>query len=334
MVLLILGFALLAFTMLDAFWSTLTSGGGGPLTRRVARGLWKMALALHRRRTSHRLLKVMGVVIVLAIVGLWIGLLWGGWMLVFSAEPGAVVDATTKTTATVWQRLYFVGFTVFTLGMGDYVPQGDAWRVLTALASLNGLFLVTLSITYLLPIVSAATEKSQIADLLSTLGRTPEAIVQAGWNGEDFSSLESWLVDLSQKITLHAERHLAYPVLHYFHSTDRTSAIAPALGAFDEALSLLAFGVAPEKRLPEATLGAARGAVEILLKRLADSLVEPEAVPPRPDLGALRAAGIPVVEDDAFQAQMRAHDERRRLLHGFVCSDGWTWADVTAPSIS
>lgn len=39
MMILILGLALLAFTMLGAFWSTLTSGGGGLLTRRVARGL-------------------------------------------------------------------------------------------------------------------------------------------------------------------------------------------------------------------------------------------------------------------------------------------------------
>ena len=329
MTLVLLGFALLALTMLDVFWSTLTSGGGGPLTRRVARGLWKAALAVHRRRPSHRLLKVAGVVIVLAIVGLWIGLLWTAWMLIFSAEAGAVVASDTGAPASFWERLYFVGFTIYTLGMGDFVPQGAAWRVLTAIASLNGLFLVTLSITYLLPIVSAATEKSQLADLVSALGTTPAAIVRAGWNGEDFSALESWLTDLSKKVALHAERHLAYPVLHYFHNLDRFSAIAPTLAALDEALSLLAFGVAPEKRLLEATLGTARNALAVLLRRLADSLVEPEAVPPLPDLGALREAGIPTVSEEDFRAQMAALDARRRLLHGYVRSDGWTWQDVT-----
>lgn len=35
------------------------------------------------------------------------------------------------------------------------------------------------------------------------------------------------------------ESHLTYPVLHYFHSVDRTKAIALSLTTLDDALTLL-----------------------------------------------------------------------------------------------
>ena len=51
------------------------------------------------------------------------------------------------------------GFTAFTLGVGDYIPNGQPWEVLTAIAVVSGLGLTTLAIIYLVPVVSAVTAR-------------------------------------------------------------------------------------------------------------------------------------------------------------------------------
>jgi hypothetical protein len=58
-------------------------------------------------------------------------------------------------------------FTLFTLGVGDYRPNGAFWQMLTALCAADGLLTITLSVTYFVPLVSAATRKRQIAASIS-----------------------------------------------------------------------------------------------------------------------------------------------------------------------
>ena len=168
--LLALGIAVIGGVFLDALWTTVAAAGGGPLTTRLARGLWSGALRAHRRSGSHGLLAAMGTVILMSAIVSWITLLWAGYLLVFSAGDAAVVHASTGAPAGFWERVYFTGYTLSTLGMGDFVPQGSAWRVVTALASLSSLFLVTLSITYLVPVLSAVAAKRQIAALIADIG--------------------------------------------------------------------------------------------------------------------------------------------------------------------
>ncbi|MDX1656213.1 MAG: hypothetical protein R3310_13460 [Candidatus Competibacteraceae bacterium] len=44
-----LGTGLIAVAMVDLVWSTLSTNGGGPLTRWTGRLLWALLLGLHRR---------------------------------------------------------------------------------------------------------------------------------------------------------------------------------------------------------------------------------------------------------------------------------------------
>ncbi|MEQ9484433.1 MAG: hypothetical protein RIG27_19410 [Coleofasciculus sp. F4-SAH-05] len=48
--------------------------------------------------------------------------------------------------------------------------EGAVWQIATAIASVNGFFLVTLAIAYLLPVVSAATQQRQLAVYLVGIG--------------------------------------------------------------------------------------------------------------------------------------------------------------------
>jgi hypothetical protein len=283
-----------------------------------------MSLGVHRRVGSHRLLEASGPVIVVAIVVVWIALLWAGWLLIFIASPQAVVDATTHAPAGFADRVYYVGFTLFTLGVGDFAGGAPVWRVLTAVASINGLFAITLAITYLLPIVSAATAKRQLALLIHSLGDTAADIVANGWNGEDFSGLADQLRNITPLLLLHSERHLAYPVLHYFHSSDPKASLAPRILALDDAVSLLSDCVDDTQRPDPAVLRAMRHALDVLNERIQHRFVaQAGEAPAVPDLEALRSAGVTLADSVRCRRAFDERASRRKWLLGFVQGDGW-----------
>ncbi|MEX0650456.1 MAG: ion channel [Actinomycetota bacterium] len=145
------GAVLLLVVAYDALSTTLSFGAAaGPLTSRLAAGWWHLARRIADRADSPVIVSA-GPVVVLLTIGLWLALLWGGWTLVFAADPDAIISSTTRQPAGGWSRVYFAGFTVFTLGVGDYIPNGQPWEVLTSLAVVSGLGLTTLAITYLVP---------------------------------------------------------------------------------------------------------------------------------------------------------------------------------------
>ena len=331
-----IGLAIIALTVIDVLSTTLTiSGGGGPVTTKVGNYLWSWVLRRHQastcdREVAHRRLTKWGYVVALTPIVIWLFLLWMGWALIFSATPNAIVEAEKMTPADSWARVYFTGYTLFTLGLGDYKPHGPFWQLATAIASLNGFFLVTFSISYLIPVVSAATQGQQLATYISTLGKRSEDILLQAWNGENFGMLDQHLVALTPMVTLHAQLYPAYPVLRYFHSATRSRADAPSLAALDEALTLLEFGVKPDYRPDAVAIYSIRQALSELIDTLNITFIKPaKQAPPLPDLDCLRALGIPTVSDQAFQLAVQSLSYRRRLLRASVEHDGWCWEDVT-----
>ena len=324
------GLALLTLAFYDLVKTTL-GRGGGPLTNRVTALVWRLALAVHQRRQAHGLLDVAGVAGILAVILVWLALVWGGWTLIFASDPGAVVWSESRRPATLAETSRYTGFTMVTLGMGDFEPEDGGWKLATALTAASGFSLITLSLTFLMPLVGAATAKRQLGLYLSTLGRNSQEILRQAWNGESFSAVEPHLQNLSPMIALLAERHLTYPALHYFHA-HRNAAVAPSLASLDDALLVLAKGC-PAERAPSAALVAsARRTISALLSTLDSAFIDAASEPPPPpDLGALRRAGLPVVGDAELAPRFAACEKRRRLLLGFVESDGWTWRDVEAP---
>lgn len=325
-ILIILGIVILGYTTFDVLVTTLTVGGGGPITSRISSGIWWLVLKIHHKKTSHRLLSITGLVLLAGIALAWYILTWIGWTLVFCAENSAVVNASSKIPADTWERIYFVGYNISTLGMGDYQAQGIVWQLTTAISSASGFFLVTLSIAYLLPIVSAASEKRAFATYISSLGGTADEILIRAWNGQGFGELSSHLSSLTPTLTQQGEKHLAYPVLHYFHSVERARSLSLSLIALDEALTLLQYGI-PDKYQPEpAALGAARRASAAFLKTLKSAYLEPANYNPQlPSLELLRNKGIPTVSDEEFWERTKIITKRRRILLALAENDGWTW---------
>lgn len=324
-VLVFAGSCLIAIAIVDIAWTTIAAGSGaGPLTSRVARWSWQLALACYRRLPHHALLTIAGVMIVFGVMATWLVLALSGWSLIFSAADGAVLASDTGAAADTADRLYFVGYTVFTLGNGEFRPGQGTWQLATVLASGTGLAMVTLSITYLVPVASAVADRRRLASTIAALGDTPHDILIGSWTGNGFGLLGQHLRTVTTLIQAGRQQHYTYPVLHYFHSRDRESAAAPNLANLSDAVLLLRHGVAPEHRPDPVTLRSLDRTIAAFLDTLHAAYIGISELPHRPpSLQPLAVAGIPVVDPDEFADAVEHDVHRRRLLAGLLDDDGW-----------
>ena len=332
--LLILGFILLAVVSSDVLITTLTVRGGGFLTNRFSSWLWHSATKLHRHHTNHRLLGGAGLLLILGMAVIWYLCTWGAWSLIFCSFSDAIVNSSNDEPASIWGRIYFVAYTITTLGRGDYQPSSTAWHLLTGLAAANGFFLVTLSIAYLFPLISAATEKRILAVTISCLGGTADEILTKAWNGKNFGNLDQHLINLAPLIVGLGEKHLTYPVLHYFHTPLRSRCLPLSIAALDEALSILQYGVPLEYRPDPAALSPVRRSCAAFLTTLKSDYIKPsQHEPSLMPLNLLRNKGIPTVDDRTYVKTMKQINQRRKLLLALVENDGWSW-DASASSLT
>lgn len=334
-ILVVLGLAIVLAAVLDMVETTLIlSGGGGPLTQRLINALWRYALDRYKRRPSRFFLARFVWVLLLCMILLWSVMLLFGWTLVFTASDMAVVDANTNEPADFWSRLYYAGYSLITLGTGDFRPQGALWQFTTIVAAASGFFIITLTITYLSPLVTAATQKRQLASMILGIGVTPHQVLIETWHDRDFDALAPFFASLVPPLYLHSQNHLSYPVLHYFLSRGRRAADAISIAVLDESITLLEYGLQPEHRPNALPLKVLRKAIDDYLDKLRDVTIEPtEDAPPPPSLEPLRQAGLPVVDDATFRASLSAVSGRRCLLLALVRSNGWTWQHVYDPEL-
>lgn len=318
---LVVGGLMLLVVSYDVLSTTLvTTSAAGPLTGGIGHGVWAMSRRVARRPGSVIMQMTGPIVLVLTIV-VWLTLLWGGWTLIFSAAPDAVISSADRQPADGWERLYFAGFTTFTLGVGDYIPNGPVWQVLTSVGVVSGLALTTMAITYLLPVVTAVTGRRTQANTIAGLGATPQDIAVAGWHRGSFEHLDLQLALLAPQILLTAERHLSYPILHFFHSAERNEDFRVQLFALDEAVTLLEAAV-PEPAGPHpAALASVHHASSQLLQYV--PLHTSGEVPAPLDLEPLRRAGIPTVDDATFAGRLDAARDHRRRLAAFAEESLW-----------
>lgn len=326
LLLLVVGLLIVLVANIDALWTTVSNqGGAGPITSRVTSGLWHFLQALSSSKRS-RLLNLSGPLILISTLIFWLVLLWMGWTIIFSADMGAVLRARDLSPAGLIDRIYFVGYMLFTAGNGDFFPQDNLWQVAAVLINANGILMISLTVTYVLAVVSAVAKKRALAEEINGLGHRAEEIVMTQWNGQDFSSLGIHLVSVTSQLSLVAQQHLAYPVLHYYHSSFPGRSAAASIAIFDEALTIWEYGIAENYRPNTAVLLPARRAVNQYLDTLTTIFVDPsEHVPPPPDLSHLRAADVPTVDSEQFVASVGELDKHRQLLLGMVSSDARDW---------
>ncbi|HKO56024.1 MAG TPA: hypothetical protein VJ276_09105 [Thermoanaerobaculia bacterium] len=323
------GAVVLLFTAIDLVSTTLGVSGVGPISGRLTHWIWQGCIALHKVVRSHKMLSHIGPGLLAFGVAVWVTLVWVGWTLIFCSARDSVVDTKTRVPVTVEQRGYYVAAAMFTVGNTEYVPKGPWWRAATVLASGSGLATVTVSITYLLEVVSALVIKRTFGGYVSSLGGTPGRIIGRSWNGEKFEALDQHLVQLTEMVETLTQQHLAYPILHYFHNDSAGSAATTRMAALSEMLLLLNAGVAKELRPSRICVEPLRDAVRQSAAMIAEEFIKPaDEAPEPPSLDILRERDIPTASEEEFHAAVAEEAKTRRALLGTLHNDGWKWEDV------
>jgi hypothetical protein len=275
-------------------------------------------------------LSLAGPVILLLTLLSWLVVLWAGWTLVFVSGDPSLLDTRNYDPAAWPDQGYFAAYTMFTMGNGDFTPASSAWQMATSLATGSGMLLVTLSITYVLSVLRAVTQSRSFASGVSGLGTRGEELVWRGWNSDqkNFDNLDFQLTRLASQLDDVTEQHLAYPILHYYHSIRPRAATPRAVAILDDALLILETGVSEEHRTNEVLIGTLRSSIENYLEVLKFEAIDPsDELPPQPDLRDLREQGVPTVSDEAFLDGVVSYHSRRQKLQSAIRQSGRNWPD-------
>jgi hypothetical protein len=325
---LVVGLVLLVVAIVDILWTTLwVDGGSGPLSARLTTWTWRGLRQIGDTRS--RALSLAGPLILTLTLVTWVGLIWGGWTLVFAGGENALLAARDDVPVTWTGRIFFVAYTMFTMGNGDFYPPAGIWQIAASLTTATGMLFVTMGVSYVLSVLGAVSNKRSFASSVSGMGGDSETVVCAAWDGDDFDALDLPLNSLASRLDTLADQHKSYPILHYYHSEQAKHASAMAVAVFDESMTVLRFGV-PDEKQPDALLVEnARSASQNYLETLNNAFIDPaDEAPPPPDLDRLRSEGVPTVSDDEFADALDELSARRRKLLGIVTADAWHWPPI------
>jgi hypothetical protein len=318
--------ALLALTvMVDAVRTTINlAQRPGPIARTVVAGGRRVvrALPVERRATA-------GLFLTILVVVSWTLLLWTSWTIALLDPAVVLVRAGDDTPLGVVETLYLGGFSVFTLGTGDVESATNAGRIVSIAAAGTGLFTVTLEVTYLLSLTSAAAHERSTARHAFALGPDVGAIVRRAYRDGGFRQLEPLLFRLAADLNDLAEHHRTFPVLHDVLPRERAFALGPSLLALCDAIDVMHLAAPEDARIGALAYEQVAEAVDGLIDGL-PSPEPPDAPPARADAAALLAlVGLPSVDEVGPD---EARDRRRRGLYALAVEEGWK--DVAEATVS
>ncbi len=327
---LILGVACLVSALLDAFETVILprrATGRFRLTRLFYVLTWRpwrwVARRVRNPRKRETMLSFYGPLSLVFLIAGWALGLMAGFALIYSAFPTPFIDPR-GVRHPVLTDLYASGTTIFTLGLGDVVPNSLAIRSLVVLESGIGLGFVALVIGYF-PVLYGAFSRREvnIALLDARAGSPPtafELIKRHSFDGGGAALValleewERWAAEL-------LESHISYPLLCLFRSQHTSQSWLSALTAILDTCALLIAGVQEQSaRQAQLTFAMARHALVDLSQILSQKPIQnrPERLPAgkfQVIYDRLCAAGVRVCGDDQSSARL---NEMRQLYEGYA----------------
>lgn len=320
--------ALLVLAVLTDLLVTCIQSGEGRLSRALHYPLYGAVQGAARWFSRRSLLSWSTPVLIMGTLSAWTLLVWVGWTLIFWSQPGALLGADNGLPATFVATFYFVGYTISTLGLGEIVAPDPLWRILTDVAAINGFFLLTFAITFVVPIAQARSERRELALHLFRAGPGAQALILDAHTDHD-RGLLSLTTDLHRILNRIDAAHLNSPYLHRFHDHDRQDAFDLHLPALGEALLILQGALAGD--CPQG-LRRALASVDSLTRTFEQAHHRPlPDAPPPPDLEALRNAGLSLRPAEDFHTFLHTHAALRRRLHAMAQTGQWRWDQVVHP---
>lgn len=317
---LLAGIAILALAFFDFFYTTLSGSGSAYLSKTCAATVHKLMLLLERN-FGRKVYNISGLVVNLAVLSMWMLLIWLGLFLVYSFNPEAIVNSNGRAASAV-ERIYFTSYVLSTLGLGNFQPTSPAFEVLTSLFSFFGFVFFSTSMTYLLSISSAVVQKRSLALSIRSLGASPAEVVKRLLEVDIHFSYQQ-LSSLQQQVHQHSVLYQAYPVLHFYHNIDVATSLSINLSALDEAVSIM-LSSSVFKDLHE-ELQALRGSVTLLLEHLESRFGSKANGSPEIDWHKLPLPQR--VLEEGFSENPDLSD-RRKVLTSLLHNENRSWKDV------
>jgi hypothetical protein len=221
------GSAVVLITLADVFFTVLFPGSGrGPVRRPLSATISGAIRLLARRFSGKRRMAVLaysGPTQILLTVALWLVLLTVGWALIYFPALGDQIQNSSGPTDTSFlTAMYFSGFSLATLGIGDVVAGSGGYRLLSVIQAMTGFAVITLVITYFLSIYSALPGRNAFAMKLHhrSLRTDDAAVVVAALVADSPETVRTHLDDTADfmRETTHTTR--SYPVLRDFQYVD------------------------------------------------------------------------------------------------------------------
>jgi hypothetical protein len=328
--LMILGILLTLVVLYDFVVTVFIMKGEGFITEFINLLMSRFFKTIVGHKGENKLLDYLGLIIIISMVTTWILLVWFGITLIYQVDPNVIIHNETKLPANFSEKFYFVGYTLSTLGPGDYSPQEIHWQIITSLISFMGFVIITICITYIVPVINNILEKNTLSLKIASLGESTTEILKNAYNGKNFTGLSDQLPSMANDIFKHSKNHLAYPILHYVHNSDKSENTILKLASLDETLTILMYHVPKEQCPQELNLQQVRKAITSYLNSIKH--VKPsELPPPLPDFNKIsKDLNLSLTNiDKADIHDIYTNLEKRRcLLKGIVEDDGWEWKDL------
>jgi hypothetical protein len=330
-----IGIVLLLITAIDLIKTALSVKGAGFLSKKLAKGIWSVLLFVSRKTGSRKVLELGGAIILVSIIFNWIAFIWFSSSLLFISDPDSLMNVETNTAPANVGKVFFTGYTLSALGLGDMEPTTPFWDILTAILSFAGIILISIAITYLIPVVTGEIEKRRLSVFITTLGSSVNEIMTNYWDGKDYKALEQPFFSLTSMIILHTQNHKAYSVLHFFHTSDKNEAFVLNLTNLDEVLSIILTHIPIENRPSMNIALGLRKAISGYLMTLPDMFIVPaKDEPPLFELAELERLGVPMINNELTNEVFDNLNTRRKLLLSLIRDDGWEWSDLEAGSFN
>ncbi|NDK54415.1 ion channel [Pontibacter fetidus] len=322
------GIGLILLTIYDLIYTTLSARGAGPVSNILSKGIWNVFKKISKFFRSQVLLTWVGIIIIIATVGSWVLMLWAGNALIFISDPRAVVKSETNQPADNFERIYYTGYSLSTMGNGDFIGGSDLWKIYASVISFSGLIFITIAITYMVPVLEAVTKRRSLSIRIASIGYSVQSILISNWNGNDFKMLNTQFKGLEDQLVHQGQMHLAYPVLFYYHHVRKENSLLLNVVMLDELLSTLYLYVDEDKRPDKEFMLPLRKALTSYIETIGSTFVEVSEAPAPPlDVSELHKAGIPLKQPSGNEVAQIAY--RRCNLKTIIDKTGWEWEDLT-----
>ncbi|QDA36080.1 hypothetical protein E4191_18300 (plasmid) [Paracoccus liaowanqingii] len=188
------GIALVLVSFYDFLRTTISLSGLGFISRTLASGLWRAGSgfsAILEQRTGLSLRGVLGPAILIVLAGAWVLMHLAGYVLIL--RGGLSLEQTKTGDPATWlQTVAFAGSTLSTLGASTVRVTGEWWDVLSMIAAVNGMVLLTLSVSFLLNILQTTNSARTFAirfRIISARGPDKDTAARIESLGPDLSSV-------------------------------------------------------------------------------------------------------------------------------------------------